>query len=467
MEEKVLTYIKERQLIQKGSTILVAVSGGPDSLALLHFLWSHQNKLDVSLSVITIDHQLRSDISAADAQFVADTCRLWNIPCKIINVDVDAYRTTHKTGTQLAARELRYEAFRKLMEQENVDYLAFGHHADDQIETVLMALLKTSHVHNLAGMPRKRPFAGGELIRPFLCVEKKEIMEYNIKHALTPRVDETNAEKNYMRNRLRADILPLLKRENPNLSVTIDKLTENIRDDSAFLMDEAKKAFSSCVHVLDNQKKAVIKVTLLQTYSLSLQRKVYQLILSYLYDGVLPEKLSYRHEEMFLTLLKKHENRMINFPRGMIAERIYDKIYAYFPMRKEQKFETQLLSHVPATLDLQDGTILKCTTISAEEVADKRHDPYTYIGSEKAICFPLTLRSIFAGDRMSYDGLSGTKKVQRIFIDEKVPKQKRNSWPILTDARGEILWVIGLRKNTKITPQHARYICIEIEQPSH
>src|SRR5699024_1436831 len=84
--------------------------------------------------------------------------------------------------------------------------------------------------------------------------------------------------------------------------------------------------------------------------------------------------------------------------------------------------------------------------------------------SEKAICFPLTIRSISAGDRMTYDGLSGTKKVQRIFIDEKVPKQKRASWPILTDAHGEILWVIGLRKNTKITPQHARYICIEIEE---
>src|SRR5699024_10967748 len=98
----------------------------------------------------------------------------------------------------------------------------------------------------------------------------------------------------------------------------------------------------------------------------------------------------------------------------------------------------------------------------AEEVADKRTYPYTYIGSEKAICFPLTIRSISAGDRMTYDGLSGTKKVQRIFIDEKVPKQKRASWPILTDADGEILWVIGLRKNTKITPQHVRYIGIEI-----
>src|SRR5699024_12705734 len=147
-------------------------------------------------------------------------------------------------------------------------------------------------------------------------------MEYNRNQRLNRRTDDTNAEKNYIRNRLRADILPLVKRENPNLSVTIDKLTKNIRDDSAFLMAEEENDFSSCVHVLDNQKKAVIKVTLLQTYSLSLQRKVYQLILSYLYDGVLPEKLSYKHEEMFLTLLRKYENRLIHFPRGMIAERV-------------------------------------------------------------------------------------------------------------------------------------------------
>src|SRR5699024_8452992 len=194
MEEKVLTYIKEKQLIQKGSTVLVAVSGGPDSLALLHFLWSHQNELGVSLSVITVDHQLRSDISAADAQFVADTCRLWQIPCKIINVDVDAYRTAHKTGTQLAARELRYEAYGELMERDKIVYLALGDDDDGQIDIGLMGLVQTGHLHCLAGMPRKRPYAGGELNRPCLCVEKNEIMEYNVQRPLTPSTDETNAE---------------------------------------------------------------------------------------------------------------------------------------------------------------------------------------------------------------------------------------------------------------------------------
>src|SRR5699024_1797672 len=147
----------------------------------------------------------------------------------------------------------------------------------------------------------------------------------------------------------------------------------------------------------------------------------------HLYDGVLPEKLSYKHEEIFLTLRRKYENRLIHFPRGMIAERVYDKIYTYFPMRKGKEFETEILSQVPATSYLQDATIAKCTPTRDEEVEDKRHDRYTYIGSEKAICFPLTIRSISAGDRMTYDGLSGTKKVQRIFIDEKVPKQKRAS----------------------------------------
>src|SRR5699024_11370122 len=119
--------------------------------------------------------------------------------------------------------------------------------------------------------------------------------------------------------------------KNPNHTITLEKHTENIRDFTPFLMAKAENSYSTRLHVLDKQKKAVIKVTLLQTYSLSLQRKVYQLILSYLYDGVLPEKLSYKHEEMFLTLLRKYENRLIHFPRGMIAERVYDKIYAYFP----------------------------------------------------------------------------------------------------------------------------------------
>src|SRR5699024_12858952 len=117
--------------------------------------------------------------------------------------------------------------------------------------------------------------------------------------------------QSHTRNRLGTSTLAHRNRQSPNLSVTIDKLTENIGDDSAFLMAEAENAFSSCVDVLDNQKKAVIKVTLLQTYSLSLQRKVYQLILSYLYDDVLPERLSYKHEEMCLTYLRKYEIRII------------------------------------------------------------------------------------------------------------------------------------------------------------
>lgn len=466
MEKKVFTYIKEKKLIQKDSTILVAVSGGPDSLALLHFLWRHQKALGASISAITVDHQLRSGTSAADAQFVANTCRLWDIPCKIVKVDVAAYKKTYKTGTQIAARELRYEAFHKQMIRNNIDYLAFGHHADDQIETVLMALLKTTHVHNLGGMPEKRSFADGEIIRPFLSVEKNDIMDYAVKHGLHPRIDETNAEKDYLRNRLRADILPLLKQENPNLSVTIGKLAANIQEDSAFLEVEAKNALKHCVRMNHNQEKAIIHATILQTHPLSLQRKVYRLTLDYLYD-TLPENLSYKHEETFLTLLRENKNRMVDFPRGMVVEKSYDKVYMFFSKLKAKLISPYYLEKPPSRIRLQDGTEITCATVHAGEVldSDKSNNLYTYICSETEVCFPLSVRPVKTGERMTYDGLSGTKKVQRIFIDEKVPRYKRATWPILTDATGEVLWVIGLKKHTKMVPHDARYVCIEVQKP--
>ena len=465
MEDQVLAYIKERNLLSRGSRVMAAVSGGPDSLALMHFLHRYKETLGIELSVITVDHQLRGNVSAEDSLYVKALCNAWQIPCTMISVDVAAYKKEHKLGTEVAARECRYEAFRTQMIKENANYLAFGHHADDQIETVLMAVTRTAHDHNLTGIPDKRPFAGGEIIRPFLCMEQTAIHAYIEKYGLKPRIDASNFEKNYMRNRMRADVVPLLKRENPNLAVTINKLTERLQENEVFLLAEAEKAFDQCVQKENKKGRVNIRIDMLETYPVSLQRKVFRLILDYLYH-TLPEQLSYKHEEMFFALVREDKNRRVNLPEELVAERAYDLLYLYFS-GEDDTGEPIYLELIPEKIHLPDGSILSSSEVTAGEAEKKVNDPYTYIFSSTSVRFPLVIRTREDGDRLTYDGLRGTKKLKKVFIDEKVPRLERASWPILTDAAGEILWVIGLKKNTKRLPSAATYTCIEIQKKQH
>src|SRR5699024_9594115 len=169
MEQKVLAFLAENQLIKENSRVLVGVSGGPDSLALLHFLHRHQSLLKIKVMAVTVDHQLRGDASIEDVNFVHAFCEKLNIPCITKAVDVPAYKKSHQLGTQMAARTMRYDIYAKVL-QQYADVLALGHHADDQIETFIMQITKTTSLQSLSGIPLKRPFASGLIIRPFLCV---------------------------------------------------------------------------------------------------------------------------------------------------------------------------------------------------------------------------------------------------------------------------------------------------------
>src|SRR5699024_8028843 len=156
MEKKVLQWMEQNELIPVNSNVAVGVSGGPDSLSLLHFLYRYRKLLQIKVSAITIDHQLRSETSEADVKFVQSCCEALNTPCYSRTVSVPEYQAKHALGTQLTARELWYHAYQEVMQAHQMNLLALGHHGDDQIETVVMQLTKTSILHNLTGIPTRR-----------------------------------------------------------------------------------------------------------------------------------------------------------------------------------------------------------------------------------------------------------------------------------------------------------------------
>lgn len=455
MDQKVIRFLEDHRITFVNKKIIVAVSGGPDSVALLHFLKEQRAAWGTNVIAVTIDHQLREG-AKADVQYVRTLCKKWDIRLISKAVNVRAYEERHKVSMQVAARELRYKVFANIMNEEQADYLALGHHGDDQIETLIMALMRTTNLSSLTGIPFRRSFHSGELIRPLLAVTKEEIERYCAEHQLQPRMDPSNKDITYTRNYVRQLVAPKLKEKNPSLHVTTQQLSETLQEDERYLRQQAQVIFEQIAERDEQHQKVSIIIERLRNYAKPLQRRVYRIILDYLYD-TLPPQLSYSHEQIFLSLLTEDtSNKRLHFPQQLMVEVVYGKIELYFKEEKTTPFITSV-HHVPEVIPLWDGNVLEITY--TKDAASKR-GKFEFIYPFSDITFPLYIRTRKPGDRMHYKGLHGTKKIKDILIDEKIPRQKRDHIPIITDAHHRILWLVGVRKRdvTKRSHKEALYV---------
>ncbi|WP_237566137.1 tRNA lysidine(34) synthetase TilS [Oceanobacillus massiliensis] len=326
MEQKVLAFIKKHQLLKRDATVLVAVSGGPDSMALLHFLCGIKTEWNLKLIAVSVDHQLRGNESYEDLQYVKNICKEWGVRFAGASLDVPAYKEKHGIGTELAAREVRYSFFEEQMEKFDADFLALGHHGDDQVETMLMKLSRAASSSAFTGIPVYRKFSAGCIIRPFLCINKRELEAYCRTHQIAARVDPTNQDNDYTRNFFRNRIIPLIKEKNNNIHITVQHLSETLSEDESFLRNEAEKMVNEVVDFQAGNSMAAFETNLFKNRARALQRRAYHLILNYLYE-VLPKDLSYAHEQQFFALLQREEgNTRIDFPSSLILENNYGKM---------------------------------------------------------------------------------------------------------------------------------------------
>lgn len=230
MADQVMETIKKHNMIRQGDLVLVALSGGPDSLALLHLLKGLQDKLGITLQAAHLDHGLRGDASAAEAQWVADVCRHWGIPCAM------GYWEAHDHPRQglspeEAARRARLDFLQKVQKETGAAVIAQGHHGDDQAETLIIRLLNGAGAGGLGGIKPVR----GPFIRPLLEVTRQEILDYCRDHGLEPRQDESNLTDDYLRNRIRHHVMPLLQQINPSLTQTLCRTAAVLQAEDAYL----------------------------------------------------------------------------------------------------------------------------------------------------------------------------------------------------------------------------------------
>lgn len=236
LQRRVLTFCHTEQLFKRGERVIVAVSGGTDSLALLHILGALQGELGITLHAATLDHGLRGAQSAADTAFVAQIAAEWGIPCTVGSADVPHLAATWRLGIEAAARRARYAFLRECAAQIGATCIATAHQRDDQAETILLHLIRGSGLAGLRGILPSSQREGVRIVRPLLNIGREELSAYLTALDITPCEDSSNADLNYARNKVRHAILPLLREINPSVAESLARMAQTLRDDYAALM---------------------------------------------------------------------------------------------------------------------------------------------------------------------------------------------------------------------------------------
>ncbi|OKO93473.1 tRNA(Ile)-lysidine synthetase [Geobacillus proteiniphilus] len=460
MIDKVRAFIHRHQLLSEGAAVIVGVSGGPDSLALLHVFLSLRDEWKLQVIAAHVDHMFRGRESEEEMEFVKRFCVERRILCETAQIDVPAFQRRTGLGAQEAARICRYRFFAELMEKHQAGYVAVGHHGDDQVETILMRLVRGSTSKGYAGIPVKRPFHGGYLIRPFLAVSRAEIEAYCQQMGLSPRRDPSNEKDDYTRNRFRHHIVPLLRQENPRLHERFQQYSEMMAEDEQFLEELAADALNK---VMEKQHRdAALSIGPFLALPRPLQRRVLQRLLLRLYGGVPPTLTSVHIGHILMLCERGRPSGMIDLPKGLKVIRSYDRCLFTFGAESGEKgywFELP----VPALLPLPNGYAI--ISEFGEHYPRKQAGNDWFVVDPASVSLPLRVRTRRRGDRMVLKGTGGTKKLKEIFIEAKIPRMERDRWPIVEDADGRILWVPGLKKSALEAQNRgqARYILLHYQ----
>lgn len=377
-----------------GKTVTCAVSGGGDSVALLHLLYTNKEALSLDLRAAHFHHGLRESADRDEA-FVRDLCGKWGIELDVGRGDTLSYAKAQGLSLEEAARKLRYDF---LMAQEGL--IALAHHGDDQVETVLLNLLRGTGLRGLCAMERQ----SGRLVRPLLCVSREAVEIYLNEHGLPCCFDETNGEDDALRNRLRHHVIPLLKKENPALTETVGRMTSLLQEDDALLQEEAKALLKSA------EKDGGYDCRVLRA-SPYCHRAVRQLL-----DGL--EKPSLAHVDAVCSLMEDLSGtKAVDLP-GLRAVREYEILY----LGRERQVPTP-----------------DPVTIRAEGPGHVFWNGWEVCW--KDLCGDLTVRNRLPGDTICLPG--GTKTVKKLLIDRKIPKEKRDALPVVL-LDGKIVAVGGV-----------------------
>jgi len=432
---RVMLTIHSNQMIFPGEQIAVGVSGGIDSVVLLDILANIRENLHISMVILHLNHGIRGKEADRDQHFVQDLSKRYSLPCLTKKVDVPRYLDATTLSLQEGAREMRYRFFEDMMKTHKIDKVALGQTADDQAETVLMRFIKGGGSRGLRGIPYVR---GEKYIRPLLDIWREEIRVYAQQRGLTFVEDSSNLNMKYLRNRIRRELIPYLKKYNPNIKKRLVQLSQLLGEDDLYLEWLTQK-FTKNITELDNE--VTIPIPSFLSLPLPLQARVLQTSFAKISSGIV---LEYPHIRGIMRMVREGMgSKQVSLPGGLWAIKVYDTLF----LRKGEWIKNEGLKEitlqVPGWTPLQGfGTGIDATVLEGH-ICPPSEPREAYLDYDR-LDFPLLVRSYQPGDSFMPLGMKGEKKIKKFFIDLKIPRAERRNLPLVITG-DTICWVAGCR----------------------
>ncbi len=419
-------YEELNKLLNYNDAVVVGVSGGPDSMALLHILTRLRKSLNIKIVVCHINHNSGRAGQKLDEEFVRKYCFKENLIFELYTIENMGEDNFHNE-----ARSIRYKFYEDMIRKYNAKYLFTAHHGDDLIETILMRITRGSTLKGYSGFSKEVDMGSYKIIRPLITVTKDEILDYNKQNKIEYRIDDSNMKDVYTRNRYRKYVLPFLKKEDSNVHKKFYKF-------SKILLEYNDYIESKLSNVIDNvYKENVLKINEFLKLEYILRMKVINYILESVYADDLM-LICDSHVDMIYDLITSSKaNSYLYLPNNIKAIKSYDNFYLELNHKDSYKYEIELDSYA----SLPNGKVI--------EKIDKidKNSNFVCCLDSKEVKLPLHVRTRRNGDKMSVLGLMGSKKIKDIFIDNKVSLKQRDMWPIVIDSNGVIVWLPGLKKS--------------------
>ncbi len=457
---RVLQTIYKYNMIDRGDKILAAVSGGADSVCMLHILNSLKKDLDFELACAHVNHGLRGEAADNDEKFVKDLCKSLGVKCFVKYEDVGALAKELKLTVEEAGRKVRYDFFAELKEKHGFCRVATAHNKNDNAETVLMRIIRGTGIDGLSGISYKREDG---VIRPILDVLRAEIEEYCKLYNLDFCTDATNFDNDYTRNKIRNELIPYIEKEfNAKVTDSLVRLANSAEEDSSFIQGYTKRLYDRLCSPLPGKSPNALHIESFKMLERSIGARLLRLAAEKSADGV---RLERKHIEDIYDLLDKATGTSIDLPCGLKVEINYGWLTFNGPIdRREIKLETDGFFE---EIVIGESVYLECLDKNIgfrEENAREHKLKINEIGIDldKLGNQPLFLRNRRDGDRMVLFSDGRTKKIKNIFIDAKILKKDREKIPLLATG-DEVVAIVGSRvsEKYKLTKDSERALVIK------
>jgi tRNA(Ile)-lysidine synthetase-like protein len=443
----------EKKLLQRGiisvhDNIVVGVSGGPDSMALLHYFIRIKNKYKLTISVAHINHHTRADENEKEKLMIIDYCKTNKIPYYIGD-----FRKQSGSNFHEAARNFRYNFFIEIANKVSANKIALAHHQDDQVETILFKISRGNHLGGYVGMREVIDLDNNlKIIRPLLNFTKSEIIDYCAKNNVSYAIDSSNFSNKYTRNSIRNKIVPLFKEIQPDFNNKIIQFHEQLNEVNDYLAVNAKILIKEMIIsnekdriILDLNKLKKTHVTLIRVILLNVVNQLTKAKFNLTYE---------KFKNLFNIIFNQKPNITFNLGKNMYCIKAYDRLCFRIGLDHIKKYE--IVVNEFKNYQLPNGMIIDVKKVKEKAKINNK----TLILCYNSTVWPLVIRTRQNGDYIQTK--IGKKKVNRIFIDAKIPINLRVSWPLLVDKYGKVIWVIGIQK-PDIEPFHNNEQLIKIQ----